>query len=88
MGLGGLAVDERQPEPQPEEGHATVVGLAAPLRGLGRDAAHPVAEDHRGLHLVAVLAAGAAPLRARLVAIAEEIVGGEACRVHRSGVTR
>ena len=45
-------------EPESLEGYLAVLGLAPAFRSLGGNTSRLMHENHRGLHLVAVLTAG------------------------------
>jgi hypothetical protein len=77
------AMPEREREAEPPDGHRAVFPLAASLRRLGRDARGLMQEHDGRLHFVAVLPAGARPLREPLPHLPKQVVDRECRWVHR-----
>lgn len=80
--LRGISMFESQSEPEPEDGNLAILGLAASLGCLGRDACRDVPKHDGGFRLVAMLPAWPAAARSRLAAFREEICGRQSRRMH------
>ena len=71
-------MDQGQLEPESMERRAPVFALGAPLGRLGTDPRGPVGQDHRGLDLVAILAARSASPSGSKLALPGEHSGSRA----------
>jgi len=80
--LRGVSMFKSQSEPESEDGNLAILGLAAALGCLGRDACRDVTKHDGGFRLVAMLPAWPATARSRFAALCEEIGARQARGMH------